>query len=87
MHVFISFLYFLHSMKNFPNQYISFLWPENRFKSQRSKGNSLPKTENASSWGLLTSVSDKHLITAMAFASHAVSKRVIDFELHLFSKS
>ena len=35
----------------------------------------------------LTSVSDKHPITAMAFASQAVSKSEVNFELHLFSKS
>ena len=43
--------------------------------------------ENLRGRYLLTSVSDKHPITAMAFASHAVSKSDVDFELHLFNKS
>lgn len=43
--------------------------------------------ENLYGHYLLTSVSDKHPITAMAFASHAVSKSDVDFELHLFNKS
>lgn len=43
--------------------------------------------ENPRGHYLLTSVSDKHPMTAMAFASHAVSKSDVDFELHLFNKS
>lgn len=43
--------------------------------------------ENLHGHYLLTSVSDKHPMTAMAFASHAVSKSDVDFELHLFNKS
>ena len=35
----------------------------------------------------LTSVSERQPMTAMAFASHAVSKSDVDLELHLFNKS
>ena len=59
------------------------LWPG---KKTFKKGCNTQK-KNLYDHYLLTSVSDKHPITAMAFASQAVSKSEVTFELHLFSKS
>lgn len=64
-------------------KYLLLLWPE---KKTFKKGCNAQK-KNIHDDYLLTSVSDKHPITAMAFASQAVSKSEVNFELHLFSKS
>lgn len=78
--------FFLHYTKKFTNKYLSLLRPKNSLRVNVQKETCYSKQENPIV-SLLTSVSVKHPITAMAFASHAVSKSVADFELHLFSKS